>query len=162
MDYLFSTADVSDADAVYTLYRSMIGTPHNTWSDEYPTKEIVLADIRSQALYLLKDADDHLVAAAAAGFDDRELTNLPWHLQNPCEIARVAVAIPHQNQDVGSYLLQKIIPAIKAKGYDGICMLVSQDHPHALALYEKNGFTRCGEVHRYGFDFFRYRMAFQG
>jgi len=160
LDFTFSLAREDDVPAVFALYRSLFGTPGCTWSDVYPTMECVRRDIRSRSLYILKERQGSLVAAAAAGFNEVELTDLPWALQNPCELARVAVALPLQNQGIGSYLLHQIIPAVQARGFDGICMLVSKQHPHALRLYEKNGFTRCGEVNRYGFDFYMYQIVF--
>ncbi|MFH1879677.1 MAG: GNAT family N-acetyltransferase [Bacillota bacterium] len=160
MDYAFSLAREADAPAVFALYRGMIGTPGCTWSDDYPDTEIVLRDIRTDSLYVLKDSRGQLIAAAAAGPDD-ELKDLPWDLENPCELARVAVAITHQNKGVGTYLLRQVIAAVKARGFGGIRMLVSIHHPHALALYDKNGFQRLDTVHMYGHDFYRYQMAFQ-
>ena len=159
MHYTFSLAQEADAPAVFALYRGMIGTPGCTWSDAYPTLELIQSDICSQSLYILKDSQGRIAAAAAAGCE-RELEDLPWNMENPCELARVAVSLPLQNQGVGSYLLQQILIAVQARGFGGICMLVSKSHPHALRLYEKNGFVRCGEVTRYGFDFYMVRMAF--
>ena len=160
MQYTFSLAKEADAPAVYALLRSLISTGGCTWSDAYPTYDVVLEDVRQQSQYLLKDSRNALVAAAFAG-TGHELLDLPWNLQRPCELARVAVSHSHQNQGVGSCLLQQIIPAVQARGFDGICMLVSHTHPHALRLYEKNGFTRCGEVYRYDLHFFMYSMSFR-
>jgi L-amino acid N-acyltransferase YncA len=159
LEYVFSLAEAADAPAVFALYRGMIGTPGCTWNDSYPALELVQSDIYSQSLYILKDSQDRIVAAAAAG-SKRELEDLPWDMEIPCELARVAVDLPLQNKGIGAYLLQNVIAAVKARGFDGICMLVSKSHPHAQRLYEKNGFVRCGEVSRYGFDFYRFRMEF--
>jgi len=159
MNLIFSIAQEHDASAVFALYRCMIGTPHCTWNEYYPAEDIVLRDIQAHSLYILKDEQDTLIAAATAGADD-ELQDLSWGMKNLCELARVVVAIQHQNKGIGTFLLQNTIPAVRARGFDGICMLVNKDHTHALALYEKNGFTRCGNVKRYGFDFYMYQMVF--
>jgi diamine N-acetyltransferase len=159
VQYEFSLARETDAPAVFALYRSMIGTPGCTWSDVYPTNELVLRDIRTDSLYVLKDAQGSLIAAAAAGSDD-ELKDLHWDMENPCELARVAVSLSMQNQGIGSYLLKQVVAAVKARGFDGIRMLVSVHNPHALALYDKNGFQRLDEVRMYGFEFYRYQMVF--
>lgn len=159
MEYAFLAAQEADAPAVYALYRSLIGTPGCTWSDEYPTEELVLRDIRIQSLYVLKDTQGRLVAAAFAGPDD-ELKDLSWDPQNPCELARVAVDLSLQNQGIGSYLLKQVIAAVKARGFDGIRMLVAISNHHALALYDKNGFQRLDEVQMYGHKFYRYQMKF--
>ena len=159
MKYHFSPAQETDAPEVFALYRGMIGTPGCTWSDAYPTYDLIQRDIRTGSLYILKDAQGQIAAAAAAGPDD-ELEDLHWDLQNACELARIAVAVSLQNRGIGSYLLQQVITAVKARGFDGIRMLVSKTNPHALAMYDKNGFTRLDEVQMYGYDFYRYQMVF--
>ena len=157
--YAFSLAQSADAADVFALYRSMIGRPGCTWSDEYPTLDLIRRDIRTGSLYVLKDSQNQLVAAAAAG-PDNDLEDFVWKPKHPCELARIAVAVPYQNKGVGSYLLKKVIDAVKARGFDGIRMLVSVSNPPALALYDKHGFERLDKVHMFGFDFYRYQMAF--
>ncbi len=160
MRYTVSTARPADAPAVFALYRSLIGTPGCTWSDEYPTFDLIERDILTGSLYILKDERGQLLAAAAAGPDD-ELEAYAWAPRHPCELARVAVAAPHQNKGVGSYLLRHVIEDVKTRGFDGIRMLVSIGNPPALALYDKHGFERMDIVHLYGHDFYRYQLSFR-
>ncbi|MBE0601180.1 MAG: GNAT family N-acetyltransferase [Firmicutes bacterium] len=158
MQYVCMLAREADASAVFALYQSLIGTPGCTWNERYPTEEWVHDDIRHDALYVLKDEQGVLVAAASAG-GERELDDLAWEPKNPCELARVGVALTHRHQGVGSYLLQQVMRAVKQRGYDGIVMLVSPDNTAAIALYAKHGFTRCGEINRYGLAFDRYQIT---
>ncbi len=151
-------AQKADASAVFTLYQSLIGTPGCTWNKDYPTQDFVKADIEAESLYILKDQTGNIIAAASAG-GERELDDLPWSPENPCELARVAVALPVQHQGVGSYLLQHVIEAFTQRGFDGIVMLVSPNNTAAIALYKKHGFTQCGSIHRYGFAFDRYQIV---
>lgn len=160
MQYAFLTASAADADEVSALYQSLIGTPGCTWSVDYPTPDFVERDIRSGSLYILKDEQGRLIAAASAG-PDNELEDFAWKPQHPCELARVAVALPYQRQGVGSYLLRRVIADVEARGFDGIRMLVAVNNPHALALYDKHGFERMDIVHLYGFDFYQYQMVFK-
>lgn len=159
LEYSFCTALPSDAQAVFALYQGMIGIPGCTWSEDYPTFDLVARDIRTGSLYVLKDDGGQVIAAAAAGPDD-ELEDFEWKPRNPCELARVAVALPLQNRGIGSALLQNVIGAVKDRGFDGIRMLVAINNPHALALYDKHGFARLDEVHVYGHHFYRYQMVF--
>ena len=57
-------------------------------------------------------------------------------------------------------LLKNIIRTSKEKGYDGIRMLVSKSNMPALAMYDKNGFERCGEVNKFDMDFYCYQIVF--
>lgn len=159
MDFIFTTAQPADAAAVFALYRSMIGAPGCTWSEDYPTPELVERDIQTGSLYVLKDDTRQVIAAAAAGPDD-ELEEFGWAPRHPCELARVAVALELQNRGIGSYLLRHVIGAVKARGFDGIRMLVAVNNPAALALYDRHGFERLDAVHLYGHEFYRYQMVF--
>ena len=159
LDLHFSTAQPNDATAVFALYQSLIGTPGCTWSEDYPTFDLVERDIRTGSLYVIKDQNGQLIAAAAAGPDD-ELENFDWKPQHPCELARVAVIQNLHHRGIGSVLLRNVIHAIQARGFDGFRMLVSVNNPHALALYDKHGFERLDVVHLYEHDFYRYQMKF--
>ena len=157
MEYIITKAKPSDAAEVFALYRSIIGQPFCTWSDEYPTFAIVKRDIHTGSLYVLKDSQGLLIAAAAAGPDD-ELEDFKWQPKNPCELARVAVSLSMRNHGIGSHLLKYIIADVKIRGFDGIRMLVSVSNLPALAMYDKLGFKRMDIVHMFGFDFYRYQM----
>ncbi len=159
MSYRFEVAQETDAPGIFSLYQSLIGTPGCTWNEDYPTIALVARDIQTGSLYVLKEERGTVIAAASAGPDD-ELAEFGWDLDTPCELARVAVSASLQNKGVGSCLLKQVVAAVKARGFDGIRMLVSVDHPHALALYDKNGFERLDTVRMYGHVFYRYRMAF--
>lgn len=155
-DYAFSLAKHEDIQGIYDLYQSLIGTPGCTWNLDYPSSENVIEDIERQSLYVLKD-NNKVIAAAFAGHDD-ELQNLEWRMNNPCDIARVGVSIEKQNLGIGTLILQNVIAAVKDRGFDGIRMMVSKTNPSALALYDKNGFKRCGETVMYDIDFFCYEL----
>jgi ribosomal protein S18 acetylase RimI-like enzyme len=156
--FTFSLASREDIPAIAAIYRSLVGTPGCTWNEEYPNRETAEQDLAHQTLYILKK-DGKVVAVASIGVFD-ELEDLPWKPQNPCELARIGV-LPHlQNQGVGTVILRHVMEAAKAKGFDGICMLVGKTNDAALALYEKNGFERCGEVYRFDIDFYCYQIQF--
>ena len=159
MDYCFSQARDRDMAEIMALYHSLMGTPGCTWNTEYPTEEIVAADIENGSLYVLRNESDRIIAVAAAGVSD-ELEALSWGLNKPCDLARIGVSPEMQCQGVGTIILRNVVDAVKARGFDGIRMLVSKTNPAALALYDKNRFQRCGETHMYGFDFHCYQMVF--
>jgi ribosomal protein S18 acetylase RimI-like enzyme len=156
--YNFSLASREDIPAIVSLYHSLVGTPGCTWDDEYPSLETAELDLTRQTLYVLKNGSLVVAVASVGAFD--ELGDLSWKSQNPCELARIGVLPNLQNQGVGTIILSHIMEVAKAKGFDGIRMLVSKTNYPALALYEKNGFVRCGEVYRFGIDFYCYEIQF--
>jgi ribosomal protein S18 acetylase RimI-like enzyme len=155
-DYNFSLASREDIPAILSLYRSLVGMPGCTWDDEYPSRETAEQDSARQALYVLKKGGNVVAVASVGAFD--ELADLQWKPHNPCELARIGVSPNLQNQGIGTMILRHVMEAAKAKGFDGIRMLVSKTNHPALALYEKNGFERCGETYRFDHDFYCYQI----
>ena len=156
--YGFLLASYNDIPEILALYRSLIGTPGCTWSLDYPNEETAKSDIRNRSLYVLRD-NGKIIAVATAG-SDNELDHLQWTLKEPCELSRIGVVPSKQKQGIGTIILRNVIESAKERGFDGIRMLVSKTNPAALALYDKNGFERCGETFMYGIDFYCYQMEF--
>lgn len=159
-DYEFSLAAGNDISEIVDIYHSLVGTSGCAWNMDYPDRAMAASDVDRGALYVLR-MDGKIIAVVSTDVPD-ELMHLPWAPKNPCELARLGVAQAMQNQGVGTVLLQNIIETIKKQGFDGIIMLVSKVNPAALALYEKNGFERCGETRMYDVDFYCYQMTFGG
>ena len=155
----FKLAEKTELNEIINFYHSFIGTSGCTWHLDYPNEEIVRNDIDSQSLYTLRDKENTLVAVAAAGKSD-ELLELEWSLKKPCDLARIGVALALQGQGFGTIMLKQVINAVAERGFDGIRMLVNKNNPAALALYNKNGFRKCGETRMYDRDFFCYEMNF--
>lgn len=156
--YEFRLAKPDEIPEIVSIYHSLVGTPGCTWNLYYPSQETARDDIKHEYLYVLK-MEGEIVAVASVGQFD-ELADLSWKPQNPCELARIGVSPVYQKQGIGTIMLQSIIGVAKGNGYDGIRFLVSRNNPAALALYEKNGFERCGEVFRYDIDFYCYQITF--
>ena len=158
INYRFQLASIDELDDIVSIYHRLIGTPGCTWSLDYPSKETAENDIKNECLYTLKK-DDKIIAVASVG-DFDELGDLQWKAKKPCELARIGVDPSFQKQGIGSIMLENLIRMAKEKGYDGIRILVSKTNEPALALYEKNGFERCGQVFRFDIDFYCYQITF--
>ena len=157
-NYEFQLANYDDIYEIVSIYHKLISTPGCTWSLYYPSIETAENDINNEWLYTLKK-DDKIVAVASLG-DFDELSDLQWKPKKPCELARIGVEPSFQKQGIGTIILNSIIRTAKEKGYDGIRMLVSKTNNAALALYENNGFERCGEVLKFDIDFYCYQITF--
>lgn len=157
-DYKFHLASYDDIPEIANIYHSLIGTPGCTWHSDYPNRATAEYDFNNGWLYVLKK-DDKIIAVASAG-DIDELGHLQWKPKKPCELARIGVSPTMQRLGIGTIILQNVIRVMKDKGFDGIRILVSKTNPAALALYEKNGFERCGDVFMFDIDFYRYQIDF--
>lgn len=147
-----------DIPEIVSIYRSLIGTPGCTWDEDYPNAETAEYDINKGWLHALKK-QDRIVAVVSIG-DIGELSDLKWKPKNPCELARIGVHPQLQKQGIGTLLLQHCFEVARNQGFDGIRILVAKTNTAALALYEKNGFERCGEVFRFNTNFYCYQIAF--
>ena len=156
--YAFAQAKHDDIPEIAGIYRSLVATPGCTWGDDYPSKETAEHDIANNWLYALKNRG-RIVAVTSVG-DFGELSDLEWKPKNPCELARIGVCPELYKQGIGTVILQNSIGIAKEQEFDGMRFLVSKTNPAALALYEKNGFERCGEVFRFDIDFYCYQIVF--
>ena len=156
--YKFLLANYDDISEIVDIYHSLIGTLGCTWDLDYPNRESAESDVGSDSLYVLKK-NDKIIAVASVG-EFNELEHLQWSPEKPCELARIGVIPTLQKQGIGTIILQNIIKTVKEKGFDGIRMLVSKTNPAALALYNNNGFEKCGEVFMYDIDFYCYQIKF--
>ena len=161
-EYIFRLAEPKDSEEILRLYRSIIGTPGCTWTEDYPDMEEIINDTAMRSLYCMTDGDGQIIAAAAAGPLD-ELSDLEWDpgMTKPCELARIGVSPSLQKKGIASKLLCAVIEDCKSRGYNGMIFLVSKTNSSALALYNKFGFKNTGEVFRYGHEFFCYYKLFE-
>jgi len=157
--HTFSLACYDDIPEIVRIYKSLVGTPGCTWVESYPSGKTAENDIAHNALYILRSGGRIIAVASIGDFD--EPGDLHWAPENPCELARIGVVPSMQNQGVGTMILENVIAVAKEKGFDGIRMLVSKMNPVALALYDKNGFERCGETRMFDIDFYCYQMSFE-
>jgi len=158
-EYVFKLAGYGDADEVRKLYKSLVGTPGCTWHEDYPNDSLMMEDIATGSLYILKDGED-IVAVCSACPQDEDFAQLEWTAKNPCVLARIGVSQSRQGQGLGSLILTKVIAAAKERGYDGMGFVVSLNNHAALRLYQKNGCECCGRVFMYGREFYRYQKVF--
>jgi ribosomal protein S18 acetylase RimI-like enzyme len=89
-----------------------------------------------------------------------DIADIDWPLENPIGLNRLAVAPPHQGYGYGQKLLSAGIEIARARGNDGVVLLVSPDNHAAIRLYERNGFQQCGEMFGWGFDWLKYYLKF--
>lgn len=160
-NYRLDFVKPEETPTLLTFYQSMIGLPSCTWSDDYPTAEVLQIDIEHGGLFALRDESGNIVAAAAMQADEF-MNTYPWTSENQLELSRVVVKKEYQHHGIGSILLSKLIERAKVDGYDGIRLLVAKCNPNAVAFYEKFGFHYCAEQFFFGYDFLFYELNFNG
>ena len=161
MQYKIRLTELEEKDRLLALYGSMIGMQGCTWSEHYPNIEIIEWDIESKNVYCLYgDGGEIIAAASVCKYDDGGLNEVECYKNAGkwAEFARIAVNKDFQNQGFAKILLKHIIEILKNQGFGSIRLLVSESNITAVALYEKLGFEKCGEVCMYDHDWLCYEF----
>ena len=148
----FRLAEKSDLENVFSLYRSLVGTPFCTWDENYPDWIEINEDFAHQNLYIM-EADGALLGAISV-VPQNELDDLPfWTCSQAKEIARVAVAPGQQGKGIGKKMVEAIIASFTASCVPAIHLLVAVGNLPAQKLYRNCGFSFLGECPMFGHDF---------
>src|SRR5215469_14419815 len=108
MQFQIRLAKLNDKTDLLSLYKSMIGLPGCTWTDEYPNDEILDWDIENKHLYCLFNENDNLIAAASiCSYSDGGLNDVDCftNVKKWAEFARVAVQRNMQKKGYAKLLL---------------------------------------------------------
>lgn len=151
-------ADARDSARLLSLYASCVGLPFCTWNADYPNAEILSDDLAGEAVYIIIEENGQPLAAVSAlahslWADD----GIPWQLNDcPVMLARVCVRPDLQGQGLAARFLSDVLKILSSEGFRAARLAVDKNHLAAIRLYEKLGFSRCGEVYKYGENFFCY------
>lgn len=128
----------NDYQATYLLWRSAGKGIQLRKSDE--PQEIQKKLTRDPDLFLVAENDGQIIGTVIGGFDGRR--GMVYHL---------AVAEAHQEQGVGSALMEELENRLRAKGCIKYYLLVTKDNEAAIRFYEARGWQRM-ELFIYGKD----------
>ena len=147
-------ASPADRDKILALYKTMLYGPAE-WDEDYPNEETIGFDMSRDALFVMKNDDDEVIAAISIDKDD-EVDSLPcWDksLAPSGEFSRICVRTDMQNQGIARQMILHVFDVMKKDGKKGAHILVKTGNEAALALYGKLGFKTVGECFMYGKDF---------
>lgn len=158
--YEFRHAVREDADTIFTLYRSLVGTPFCAWDENYPARDNLKEDLTAHSIYCLCEGKKIIAVATAMHCPEHDV--LPWGpaIRKPCDLMRIGVSRDHQGCGIGAFLLRKMINASRDAGYDAMRILVCQTNLPAVKLYRKAGARYRGETTAYGIDWFCYEIVY--
>ncbi len=147
-------ASPADRDKILALYKTMLYGPAE-WDEDYPNEETIGFDMSRDALFVMKNDDDEVIAAISIDKDD-EVDSLPYwdkSLAPSGEFSRICVREDMQNQGIARQMILHVFDVMRKDGKKGAHILVKTGHEAALALYGKLGLKRVGECYLYGKDF---------
>ena len=141
-------ASLADADAIFALYRSLIGMPFGTWSEEYPSRELVLEDLTAQTVFVLRGAQGGIDAAIVMEETDEFDDMAPWYpgVRRWIQLGRLGVAQHAQGRGIARAMLSYAMEQARLSGYEAVRFLVGAHNLPAQRSYAPLGFEVCGET----------------
>ncbi len=148
-------ATAADVKTVADMYESVKGGEFSVWSEDYPTADHALQDMRAGCLYILISDGECVgcIAVEPVAEDD----DLPfWRVNdgNHREVSRVAVHPDHQGKGYAKIMTQMLIERLQSEGASSIHLLAAKKNLPAVRTYRSLGFDFIGECFRYGADYF--------
>lgn len=147
-------------EEILKLYQDIKNGTFTLWGDDYPSEELIEWDIERSGLYGVFE-NGELIAISFAGerCEDGE-EDFTWKdsFNRKGTFARIGVSPQHQNKGIGTILVDFILKELKNQGFDGVRILVGKNNQNAKKLYKKFGFYNCGEVSRYGHEYYLFEL----
>lgn len=114
----------------------------------YPSEEIIREDVLRGDLYYMR-SDGALVAAVVfMNGQEPEYDSLTWSCGlRPGIFHRLGVHPSMQGAGMGGLVLDDVLQLLRRSGCDCVRCDTSEQNEHAIRLYEKLGFRRCGKIH---------------
>ena len=141
-------ASMADADAIFALYHSLIGMPYGTWSEEYPSRELVLEDLTEQTVFILRGEQGGIDAAIVMEETDEFDGMAPWYpdVRRWIQLGRLGVARHAQGRGIAREMLAHAMEQARLAGYEAVRFLVGAHNLPAQRSYAPLGFEVCGET----------------
>jgi len=154
-DMRIERAKPDDAGAVFMLYHSLIDTPYSTWSEDYPSKELVYDDVTSGKTIVMRNLSGKIVAAIALlpGEEEPEFDGkAPWYddVRKWAVPSRLGVAADQQGKGIAKRMLRAAMDAAREDGCDAVRFLVAKNNPIPQRAYASLCFDVCGECEMWG------------
>ncbi|MGN0775184.1 MAG: GNAT family N-acetyltransferase [Candidatus Ventricola sp.] len=148
-------AKPEDVQGVYALYHALMDAPGCTWSEDYPSQELVESDVEGGKTLVLREPSGQIAAAIAllAPEDEPEYDELAsWDetVMRWAILSRLGVAKAHQGKGLACFMLSAAMDAARTEGCDGVRFLVARRNLIAQRSYSKLGFDICGTCERWG------------
>lgn len=148
----FRLAENKDIPEILDVYKKGVNSMRRAgifqWDETYPSLEIITNDVKNGELHLCI-CEDRIAAAFALNCNvEEDYKNASWEKPDAKFIAmhRLCVSPDFHRKGIGSACMKEIERFAKEKGYEAIWLDTFSGNHKALALYDKLGFKRVGEM----------------
>ena len=166
---LIQPAELGDAPSVMEILtlciRDMRINGVDQWDETYPNLQIIEDDARSRSLFVAREDDMCVGSVCLNDVQPAEYRSVPWrHTGGRALIVhRLCVLPERQRRGVGRRLMEFAGDYAREHGFACIRLEVYVGAQRALALYERLGYQRAGQVRfprrRLPFDCFELSIA---
>jgi len=153
MNYNFRKATTTEIPQIWSIIQQAIIRRKNDgskqWQDGYPNEEVIQKDIEKGVGYVLTE-NEEIAGYAAVLFNDEpayhELKG-KWLTDGDFVVVhRLAVADSHAGKGLAQKMMQSIEDVGKQNSIFSIKVDTNFDNLPMLRIFEKLGYTYCGEV----------------
>ena len=155
----FRKACPKDREKLADFYRSLYGGPAG-WHEGYPGPETIEFDLRRDALFLLEEPENGILASISLDLD-RVVEGLPFwdpELAPVGELSRIGVRRELWGKGLARVLLALMFTELRSRGYAACHLLVCEEHSAALHCYLRFSFKRAGKCELYGHSYLALEM----
>jgi len=153
MQYFFRKAAAEDLNQIWDIIEAAIKRRKeegsNQWQDGYPNPEVVKADVEKDSGYVLMDGETVAGYCAILINDEPEYANLKgkWLTNGDFVLYhRVAVSEKYLGQGLAQRMLKHVEDFARANKIRSVKADTNFDNIGMLRIFEKLGYTYCGEV----------------
>ena len=145
-------ATINDSRNIMELIKSCILNMESVgiyqWNEYYPTLDIIMSDVESGSLYVLKEGNDIWGIIVINEDQSPEYRNLSWGDEGKVLVVhRLAVQPNKQRTGIAKKLMDFAEIYAKEKEFTSIRLDTYSGNPIAMTLYEQRGYIRVGQVY---------------
>jgi ribosomal protein S18 acetylase RimI-like enzyme len=144
--------DILEIDKVSEILNSVVGhmkkIGFTQWNDEYPTRDILLNDIKNRELYGAYIDDTLAGFVVLNDHQEPEYQKVEFEYEEPCLVVhRLQVDPSYRGKNIGYDLMKFAEENAKKAGCKSIRLDTREDNMPAIGLYTKLGYKKRGHVH---------------
>jgi GNAT superfamily N-acetyltransferase len=152
--YHFRKAEISETSQIWNILQQAIlqrkEDGSNQWQDGYPNLEVVQKDIKKSHGFVLTEAETIVGYTALLINDEPQYTKIDgkWLTNDDFVVFhRVAISQKHLKKGLAQMIIQYIEDFAQKNNIYSIKADTNFDNIAMLRIFEKSGYTFCGEVY---------------
>ena len=153
-------ATEADTEEILRLYKAQLGQEFCPWDEHYPERENIAFDLERDALFVMKNEKDEIIAAISLDEDPdvEALTCWSRRLQPGGELSRLAVRRDYQNRGIARTMIEYAMDVLRRQGKKSVHYLVCPSNTKAVRSYEHLLFSRVGACEMHGLPYLCYEQ----